>query len=135
MYWPRQTASVASIGMTDAPVDPRLGRRQQLLDNLDRLVLLGRVSVDEAADLRSTGDLDAFEEVLQRILRRHMSSAVASAVAHGSLAPEDAERIGARLDDAGDPHEVSDLRRLGRRARLEDGEPEGPSASRKDGAS
>lgn len=79
--------------MTDNPTPEPMGEqtRQRLLAQLDKMVESGRVTDEEAAQLRAAGDdHDQFDRVIRNIRQRHASPKLDAAVQAGEMTAEEA---------------------------------------------
>jgi hypothetical protein len=90
---------------------PPRPRRQQLIDNLARLVANGRVTEEEYEQLLGADESRDFESVLESIRRRHAKAAIEEAVEKGSMTREEGAAILERLDSGEDAHSLRALRR------------------------
>lgn len=74
-----------------APDSPNDGPRQRLLHQLDRMVESGRVTPDEAAELRTAGDdPEQFDAVIHAIRQRHAGPKLDAAVEAGEMTEAEA---------------------------------------------
>ena len=73
-------------------MDPR-----RMLDRLDSMVTAGRITPDEAAQLRAAEGTPAFDEIVARIRARHAQTHTDPAVATGRMSQEEADGLLARI--------------------------------------
>jgi polyhydroxyalkanoate synthesis regulator phasin len=64
-----------------------------MMERLDAMVANGRISDDEAAQLRATEGTPAFDEVVARIRARHAQAHTDPAVADGTMSQEEADHL------------------------------------------
>jgi hypothetical protein len=81
----------------DRPTGTDPGRAKRIMQRLDQMVARGRVTDEEADRLRSAEGEAAFEEVAGDIRARHVVATLAKRVADGSLSPEEADGLLARV--------------------------------------
>ncbi len=73
------------------------GRRDRILGTLDRMVASGRITENEAQDLRTATDERDFNQAVRNIRVRHAGVQLDEAVADGSLTRTEADRLLDRL--------------------------------------
>ena len=96
--------------MTDVPTPEPMGEqtRQRLLAQLDKMVESGRVTDEEAAELRAAAnDHDRFDSVIRSIRQRHASPKLEAAVEAGEMTAEEATN---HLADLGHGSHDAELR-------------------------
>jgi polyhydroxyalkanoate synthesis regulator phasin len=70
-----------------------------MLDRLDSMVAAGRITPDEAAQLRAAEGTAAFEEVVAGIRARHAQEHTDPAVEAGTMSQEEADGLLERVRD------------------------------------
>jgi polyhydroxyalkanoate synthesis regulator phasin len=65
----------------------------RMMQRLDTMVAKGRITPDEAAQLRVTEGTSEFQQVLARIRARHAQSHTDPAVADGAMSQEEADHL------------------------------------------
>jgi hypothetical protein len=89
------------------------GRREKLLEGLDRMVESGQVTETEAARLRTAADPDEFENAVRGIRVRHAGAKMDAAVEGGNMTQEEANANLARLEAGEHPRSLrAHLRKL-----------------------
>ncbi len=63
---------------------------ERILERLDRMVASGRITPDEAAQLRAAAGTAEFDAAMASIRARHAQAHTDAAVAAGTMSPEDA---------------------------------------------
>jgi len=92
--------------------------RKRLIESLDRMVKAGRVTEQEAAQLRGAVEPDEFDSAVRKIRVRHAGPRLAAAVESGKMTAEEANDLLARLEKGEHPKGLrAHLRRLVPRAR------------------
>jgi hypothetical protein len=81
----------------DAENEMEWGRRDRLLGSLDRMVGSGRLTETEAERLRAAAEPNEFNKAVRDIRIRHAAMKLDAAVADGSLARAEADRLLDRL--------------------------------------
>ena len=71
--------------------------QQRLLQQLDRMVSAGRISLQEAERLRAAGNADEFEAAMGDVRARHAGADLDVAVADGQLTQPEADDLLHRL--------------------------------------
>lgn len=66
---------------------------QRMMERLDTMVANGRITAEEAAQLRATEGTAAFEEAVARVRARHAQAHTDPAVADGSMSQEEADHL------------------------------------------
>jgi hypothetical protein len=66
---------------------------QRMMERLDAMVANGRITADEAAQLRATEGTPAFDDVVASIRARHAQAHTDPAVADGTMSQEEADRL------------------------------------------
>jgi polyhydroxyalkanoate synthesis regulator phasin len=66
---------------------------QRMMARLDAMVANGRITADEAAQLRATEGTPAFDDVVASIRARHAQAHTDPAVADGTMSQEEADRL------------------------------------------
>jgi polyhydroxyalkanoate synthesis regulator phasin len=69
----------------------------RMMQRLDAMVANGRITAEEAAQLRATEGTPEFDEVVARVRARHAHAHTAPAVAEGSMSQEEADHLLARV--------------------------------------
>jgi hypothetical protein len=72
-------------------------KEDRILQQLDKMVALGRITEDEAADLRTATGTEQFEQAVGAIQARHASEQMESAIAAGEMTQEEADAYRDRL--------------------------------------
>ena len=72
-------------------------KEERILQQLDTMVASGRITEDEAADLRAATGTDQFERAVGAIQARHAGEHMESAIAAGEMTPEEANAYLDRL--------------------------------------
>ncbi len=94
------------------------GKRERLVESLDRMVDLGRVTEAEANQLRAAAEPGQFESAVRNIRVRHAGAQLTAAVEDGKMTPEEADAYLDRLKNGEHPKGLrAHLRKLGFRAR------------------
>ena len=62
----------------------------RILERLDQMVSSGRITPDEAAQLRATAGTPGFDAVMASVRTRHAQAHTDAAVATGTMTPQDA---------------------------------------------
>jgi hypothetical protein len=70
---------------------------QRMMERLDAMVANGRITADEAAQLRATEGTPAFDDVVACIRARHAQAHTDPAVAEGTMSPEEADHLLGRV--------------------------------------
>lgn len=65
----------------------------RMMERLDAMVANGRITEDEAADLRSSEGTAAFDDVVARIRARHAQAHTDPAVADGRMSQDEADGL------------------------------------------
>jgi polyhydroxyalkanoate synthesis regulator phasin len=65
----------------------------RMVQRLDTMVANGRITPDEAAQLRATEGTPEFQRVVARIRARHAQAHTDPAVADGAMSQEEADRL------------------------------------------
>jgi len=92
--------------------------RRRLIESLDRMVEAGRVTEQEAAQLRASVEPDEFDTAVRKIRVRHAGPRLAAAVESGNMTAEEADDYLERLARGEHPKGLrAHLRRLVPRAR------------------
>jgi polyhydroxyalkanoate synthesis regulator phasin len=66
---------------------------QRMMERLDAMVSNGRITVEEAAQLRSTDGTPAFDDAVAGIRARHAQAHTDPAVADGTMSQEEADGL------------------------------------------
>ena len=72
-------------------------KQERILTQLDKMVVSGRLTEDEAAALRATAGTEEFERAVGAIQARHAGEHMERAVAAGDMTPEEAAAYTERL--------------------------------------
>jgi hypothetical protein len=72
-------------------------RRARLIESLDRMVVSGRVTQEDAARLRAAGDSVEFDVAVREIRVRHATPKLVAAVEVGKMTQAEADRALAGL--------------------------------------
>ena len=84
--------------MSDSERDDWPGQAEQrILRQLDHLVGTGRMTPEEAGQLRAAGSPDDFQAVLGEVRARHAGPSLDAAVADGELSQPEADDLRHRL--------------------------------------
>ena len=65
----------------------------RMMERLDAMVSNGRITDEEAAQLRATHGTSAFDDVVARIRARHAQAHTDPAVADGTMTQEEADHL------------------------------------------
>jgi hypothetical protein len=84
---------------SDAAGELEWGRRDRILGALDRMVESGRITENEAQDLRAASDERDFNQAVRNIRVRHAGAQLDQAVAGGSLTRAEADHLVERLQN------------------------------------
>ena len=71
----------------------------RMLERLDAMVASGRITAEEAAQLRATEGTPAFDDAVARIRARHAQAHTDPAVAEGRMSQEQADHLLERVLD------------------------------------
>jgi polyhydroxyalkanoate synthesis regulator phasin len=66
---------------------------QRMMQRLDAMVAKGRITAEEAAELRATEGTAAFDEVVARVRARHAQAHTDPAVADGKMSQDEADHL------------------------------------------
>lgn len=102
------------------------GKRERLVEHLDRLVASGRLTEGEAERLRTADDPDAFNAVLREIRVRHARATLEAAVDGGQMTRTEADEVLERMSRG--EHGPSLRRHVGRLQMSARGRPQGSGA-------
>ena len=69
----------------------------RMMQRLDAMVANGRITTEEAAQLRAAEGTPAFEAVVARVRARHAQAHTDPAVADGTMSREEADELLARV--------------------------------------
>ena len=72
-------------------------KEERILQQLDKMVASGRITEDEAADLRAAEGTEQFEQALGAIQVRHAGEHMQSAIPAGEMTQEEADAYLDRL--------------------------------------
>ena len=72
-------------------------KEKRILQQLDKMVASGRITEDEAADLRAAEGTEQFERAVGVIQARHAGEHIESAIAAGEMTQEEADAYLDRL--------------------------------------
>ena len=78
-------------------------KEERILEQLDKMVASGRITEDEAADLRAAQGTEQFERAVGAIQARHAGEHMGRAVAAGDMTPEEAVVYTERLQSGDHP--------------------------------
>jgi polyhydroxyalkanoate synthesis regulator phasin len=70
---------------------------ERMMERLDAMVSNGRITNEEAVQLRATEGTPAFDDVVARIRARHAQAHTEPAVADGTMSHEEADGLLARV--------------------------------------
>ena len=69
----------------------------RMMERLDVMVANGRITAEEAAELRAAEGTPAFEEIVARVRARHARAHTTPAVAGGTMSQEEADHLLGRV--------------------------------------
>jgi polyhydroxyalkanoate synthesis regulator phasin len=75
----------------------------KILENVDAMVAAGRITGEEAANLRAAANPDEFDRAMGAIRARHAGAHIDSAVARGEMTEAEATAALAELRSGGHP--------------------------------
>lgn len=66
---------------------------ERMLERLDAMVANGRITADEAAELRATEGTAGFDDVVARVRARHAQAHTDPAVAEGTMSQQESDQL------------------------------------------
>jgi polyhydroxyalkanoate synthesis regulator phasin len=66
---------------------------QRMMERLDAMVANGRLTAEEAAELRASAGTPEFDEILARVRARHAQAHTGPAVADGTMSQDEADQL------------------------------------------
>ena len=78
-------------------------KQERILEQLDKMVASGRITEDEAADLRAAEGTEQFERAVGAIQARHAGEHMPSAIEAGEMTQEEADAYLDRLRSGDHP--------------------------------
>ena len=78
-------------------------KQERIIAQIDKMVESGRITQDEAAQLRATEGTAAFDAAVGAIRARHASTQMEAAIAEGEMSSEDAAGYLERLRNGEHP--------------------------------
>jgi len=108
------------MGLMDEDLEDQFGpgRRERLVESLDRMVDSGRATEAEASQLRAAAGPAQFERAVRNIRVRHAGTQLTAAVEDGKMTQDEADAYVERLKNGEHPKGLrAHLRKLVPRAR------------------